>query len=53
MKKEEVRAERNSLKLVRRRWSDGEFADEDPISPGTDRERKRTGGVEGEKAGQQ
>jgi hypothetical protein len=52
MKKEEVRAERNSPELVRRRWSDGEFADEDPISPGTAQERKRTGGIEGEKARQ-
>jgi hypothetical protein len=53
MKKEEVRAERNSPELVRRQWSDGEFADEDPISPDTDRERKRTGGIEGKKAEQQ
>jgi hypothetical protein len=53
MEEEEVRAERNSPELVWRRWSDGEFVDEDPISPGTGRERKRTGGVEGEKAGQQ
>jgi hypothetical protein len=53
MKKEEVRTERNSPELVRRRWSNGEFTDEDPISPSTDQERKRTGGVEGEKAGQQ
>jgi hypothetical protein len=51
MKKEEVRTERNSPELVRRRWSDGEFADEDTISPGTDRERKRTGGVEDEADG--
>jgi hypothetical protein len=38
------------LELVRRRWNDGELADEDPISPNSVRERKRTGGVEGEEA---
>jgi hypothetical protein len=53
MKKEEVRAEKNSPKLVRRRWSDGEFTDEDPISPDSGRERERTGGIEDEKAKQQ
>jgi hypothetical protein len=53
MKKEEVRAEKNSPELVRRRWSDGECADEDPMSPDSVRERKRTGGAEGEEAGQQ
>jgi hypothetical protein len=35
---------------VQRQWSDSELADEDPISPGSVRERKRTGGVEGEEA---
>jgi hypothetical protein len=35
---------------VRQQWGDGELADEDPISPDSVRERKRTGGVEGEEA---
>jgi hypothetical protein len=38
---------------VRRQWGDGELADEDPISPGSVRERKRTDGVEGEEAERQ
>jgi hypothetical protein len=33
MKEEEVRREKNSPELVRQRWSDGELADGDPISP--------------------
>jgi hypothetical protein len=47
MKEEEQRRKKNSPKLVRRRWSDGELADEDPISPSNVRERSRTGGVKG------
>jgi hypothetical protein len=50
MKGEEPRREKNSPELGRQQWSDGELADEDPISPGSVREKKRTGGVEGEEA---
>jgi hypothetical protein len=48
MKEEEHRKGKNSPELVRRRWNDGELADEDPISPSSVQERNRTGGVEGE-----
>jgi hypothetical protein len=50
MKEEEVRREKGSPELVRQPWSDGEHADEDPISPSGVRERNRTGGIEGEEA---
>jgi hypothetical protein len=53
MKEEEQRQEKNSPELVRRRWSGGERADEDPISPSGVREMSRTGGDEGEEAGAQ
>jgi hypothetical protein len=43
--------EKNLLELVRRRWNDGEFAEEDPISPDNVQERKKTSGVEGEADG--
>jgi hypothetical protein len=48
MKKEEVRREKNLSELVRRQWNDSKCVDEDPISPDSVRERKRTGGIEGE-----
>jgi hypothetical protein len=44
---------KNSPELLRWRWSDGELADEDPISPSSVRQRKRTGGVEDEEAKRQ
>jgi hypothetical protein len=53
MKEEEPRRGKNSPELVRRRWNDGELANEDPISPSNVRERKRTGGVGGEEAKRQ
>jgi hypothetical protein len=51
MKKEEVRVEKDSPELVRQRWSGGECSDEDPISPGSVREREVTGGIEDEADG--
>jgi hypothetical protein len=46
MKQKEQR--RKSLpKLGRRRWSSGELADRDPISPSNVQERSSDGGVEG------
>jgi hypothetical protein len=49
MKEEEWR-KRNSPKLERRRWSGGELAVEDPISPGDIRKRSDGGSTEGEDA---
>jgi hypothetical protein len=37
---------------MRWQWSDGDCVDEDPISPDSVRERKKTGGVEGEEVNQ-
>jgi hypothetical protein len=48
MKEGEQRRGKNSPELARWRWSDNEFADGDPISPSSVRERNRTGGVKGE-----
>jgi hypothetical protein len=48
MKEGEVRRKKNSPELVRRRWSDGELADVDPISPSNVWERSRTGSIKGE-----
>jgi hypothetical protein len=50
--KEEERRRKNLPKLMRRRWNDSDCADEDPISPGSVREREVTGGVEDEADGQ-
>jgi hypothetical protein len=47
MKEEEQRREKNSPELVRRRWNDGELAEEDPISPqqcpGEEQDQRRRG----------
>jgi hypothetical protein len=48
MKEEEARRKKNSPELGRRRWSNGELADGDPISPSNVRERSRVGGVKDE-----
>jgi hypothetical protein len=48
--KEEERRKRNSPELERRRWSGGEFAVEDPISPGDIRKRSGGGSKKGEGA---
>jgi hypothetical protein len=48
MKEEEQRKEKDTPELVRRRWSDGELANGDSISPSNVRERSRTGGIKGE-----
>jgi hypothetical protein len=40
----------NSPELMRWQWGDGKLADKDLISPGSVRERKRIGAVEGEEA---
>jgi hypothetical protein len=47
VKKEESIREKNLPKLERRQWSGGEFAEEDPISPGNgqgeEEDRQRRG----------
>jgi hypothetical protein len=46
--KEEEQTKRNSPELQRRRWSGGELAVEDPISPGDIRKRSGGGSTGGE-----
>jgi hypothetical protein len=48
--KEKEQRKRNSPELERRRWSGGELAVEDPISPGNIRKRSGGGSTEGEDA---
>jgi hypothetical protein len=48
--KEEEQPKRNSPELERRRWSGGEFAVEDPISPEDIRKRSGGGSKKGEGA---
>jgi hypothetical protein len=48
--KEEEQPNRNSPELERRRWSGGELAVEDPISPGDIRKRSGGGSTDSEDA---
>jgi hypothetical protein len=51
--KEKEQRRKNSPKLGRRRWNNGELADRDPISPSNVRERSSDDGVEGGDDGRQ